>query len=164
MRICDLPTDQIKLGTRVKSAVLPKFGHISSIDTSGIEPIFWISWEDGKSRSSFKNNDNKSEVVEMPIESEVSPTSIDLKSIVIEPVKTPVMVVERDQFASWVEMIMYVNARKETITSDTYNRVITDKHMYQRLVGGAWERKDIPPPPQNRFPDLPEDLPTSKKV
>jgi hypothetical protein len=69
MRIFDIPEDQIKVGTRIRSLVDPnKLGTIVEKDESR-DLYFWIQWDgDDKPYGGFYWNHCKCEVVELPKE------------------------------------------------------------------------------------------------
>jgi len=65
MRICDIKSDQIHVGMRIKSLAKPRDGTLVSCDYHDDE-YWWIQW-DGEDdiHSGFYGNDCKCEIVEM---------------------------------------------------------------------------------------------------
>lgn len=58
---------------------------------------------------------------------------------------------------TFLELMILIQDRGETVVSDKTHLIQTDKFSYYRSPNGGWEQRDLPAPVEDKFPPLAED-------
>ena len=65
---------------------------------------------------------------------------------------------------TFMQVLLLIQDRGETIVSDKTHAIQTDKFLYSRSTTGEWEQRDLPLPiEEHHFPPLPETPAVEKK-